>query len=71
MDKDYTKRLKEVEIPRLKFKLKEIEKVHGKNSERWHIANANLIEHLHLLEHGVPKNINQSMEIPYDLVEGF
>lgn len=70
MDKDYIQRLKE-RLPIMKSKLKEIEKIFGRESERWHIANANLLEHEHLIKHGVPKNLNQSIEIPYDLIEGF
>lgn len=70
MDKNYIQRLKE-RLPIMKKKLKEIEKIHGKNSERWHIANANLIEHQYLIDNGVPKHVNQSTEVPYDLIEGF
>ena len=70
MDKDYIQRLKE-RLPLMKSKLKEIEKMFGKDSERWHIANSNLIDHEQLIKTGVPKNINQSVEVPYDLVEGF
>ena len=70
MDKDYIKIVKD-RLPILQAKLQEIEKVHGKFSERWHIANANLIEHEHIVKHGTPKNVHQSTEIPYDLVEGF
>jgi hypothetical protein len=55
----------------MKSKLKEIEKIYGKESERWHIANANLLEHTQLIKTGVPKNLNQSTDIPYDLIEGF
>ena len=71
MESDYIQRIKTVEIPRLKLKLKEIEQLYGKFSERWHVANENLLNHVHLVKHGVPKNINQSTDIPYDLVEGF
>ena len=67
MNKDYL----EETIKRCKLKLLEIEKVFGKESDQWHIANENLLNHKHFKKHGIPKTVEQSTEIPYDLVEGF
>jgi hypothetical protein len=70
MDKYYKDYL-EKHIPILKAKLLLIEQMHGRESERWNIAHDNLLNHEYFLKHGVPRNVNQSVEIPYDLIEGF
>lgn len=70
MDNNYIQRLKE-RLPLMKEKLKTIELMFGTNSDQWNIANDNLLEHQRLIKTGIPKNINQSTEVPYDLAEGF
>lgn len=70
MEKRYMDYVKE-ELTKCKSKLLEIEKIHGKYSERWHIANAHICDLEYYVQHGAPKNVNQSTEIPYDLIEGF
>lgn len=70
MEKTYIQRIQE-RLPIMKQKLDELEKTFGRQSEQWNIANANYLEHKNLVKTGIPKNINQSIEIPYDLVEGF
>lgn len=84
MDKDYIQRLKE-ELPILTQKFKSLEDAYKKTlkengTEHWYtklmmekvsISKQYLFERKQFIKNGVPKNVNQSAEVPYDLIEGF
>lgn len=66
MDKGYIQRLKD-RLPILKEKLKEIERIHGKNSERYYIAHEHLLEQQRFIKSGIPQNTDNSIPLSVDI----
>lgn len=50
-------------------KLKSIEEREGMYSERWHIANQNILDQEYFLKHGIPRNPIQSVALPHEILE--